>query len=312
MFISVVIPLYNKAPWVMRALHSVAGQTHPDFECLVVNDGSTDDGGALVAEFARKDSRFRLINQANAGVSAARNTGWRAAQNDWIAFLDADDEWHPHFLRTVLAVARPAAANLGIIGTNFACDHTQQKQAVAQPTGIIKNYFEDRFRRGDHILSCSTVAIRRQALAEVNGFNPQMALYEDIYTWIRIALRYDIYFIDVVLASYRNDDKHSALNRLRVAPLLHDYLVFAKLCKIDQALIKQRCCAAAYVQCLTINAATRLWRYHHRLLSLRLLLHLPHPMSHYGRQCIFRFLLDKIKRALIDGINFFRPIKHAR
>src|ERR1035441_8596585 len=100
MSISVVIPLYNKAPYVGRALSSVFRQTIQDFECIVVDDGSTDGGGDLVEKMS--DPRLRLVRQANGGVSRARNQGINLARHPLIAFLDADDEWLPGFLEANL------------------------------------------------------------------------------------------------------------------------------------------------------------------------------------------------------------------
>ena len=98
--ISVVIPLYNKERYIARAIQSALGQTYGDFELIVVDDGSTDGSVDIVSQFA--DTRLRLINQANAGVGAARNRGIKDAKYELITFLDADDEWMPDFLETVL------------------------------------------------------------------------------------------------------------------------------------------------------------------------------------------------------------------
>jgi glycosyltransferase involved in cell wall biosynthesis len=109
--VSVVVPLYNKARYVLRSLESVAAQAVEDFEVIVVDDGSTDGGGDIVAGIP--DSRFRLIRQANAGPGAARNRGLREARAPYVAFLDADDRWLPNFLSenvSILERHRSAAA----------------------------------------------------------------------------------------------------------------------------------------------------------------------------------------------------------
>jgi glycosyltransferase involved in cell wall biosynthesis len=94
--VSAIIPLYNKAPYIQRALGSVLAQTFRDFELIVVDDGSTDSGGEIVARCS--DPRVRLIRQDNAGPGAARNRGLNEAGGEFVAFLDADDEWLPAFL----------------------------------------------------------------------------------------------------------------------------------------------------------------------------------------------------------------------
>jgi glycosyltransferase involved in cell wall biosynthesis len=95
MQISVIIPAYNAAAYIERALRSVLNQSRPAGEIIVINDGSTDGTSGTLKRYAGK---IRIIEQANAGVSAARNAGIRAAAGDWIAFLDADDEWLPEKL----------------------------------------------------------------------------------------------------------------------------------------------------------------------------------------------------------------------
>ena len=93
--ISLIIPLYNAEKYLVPCLESVARQSFRDFEVLCINDGSQDGTEAIVKGFAEKDSRFRLINQENAGCSAARNHGIAVAEAPYIAFLDQDDMLHP-------------------------------------------------------------------------------------------------------------------------------------------------------------------------------------------------------------------------
>ena len=88
---SIIVPVYNVAPYLRECLDSVLAQTCPDWECICVNDGSTDGSGAILDEYAAMDSRFRVIRQANAGVSAARNAALEAAKGEWLGFVDGDD-----------------------------------------------------------------------------------------------------------------------------------------------------------------------------------------------------------------------------
>lgn len=97
--ISIIIPAYNVSPWLSATLHSVQDQTFTNWECIIVDDGSTDNPATCIPD----DPRFRLIRQANAGVSTARNRGLDEAQGTLIAFLDDDDIWHPQALERLYA-----------------------------------------------------------------------------------------------------------------------------------------------------------------------------------------------------------------
>ena len=98
---SIIIPVYNVAPYLRECLDSVLAQTFTDWECLCVNDGSTDASGAILDEYAKKDPRFRVFHKPNGGVSSARNLGLDNAKGEWTGFLDGDDIWTPHLLQLV-------------------------------------------------------------------------------------------------------------------------------------------------------------------------------------------------------------------
>ena len=103
--VSVIIPLYNKAHTIERTLRSVFSQTYTNFEVIIIDDGSTDGSTNIIKE-EFKDERLKIIVQQNKGVSYARNVGIENAKGDYIAFLDADDEWLPYYLQTVLEESR--------------------------------------------------------------------------------------------------------------------------------------------------------------------------------------------------------------
>ncbi|WP_077439417.1 glycosyltransferase family 2 protein [Rhodanobacter sp. C01] len=109
--VSVIMPVYNAAAWLRRAVDSVLAQSHANVELVAVDDGSRDDSLEILEAYARADTRVRVQRQSgNGGVAAARNAGIAAAHGDFIAFLDADDWWHPAKLERQLAGMRESGA----------------------------------------------------------------------------------------------------------------------------------------------------------------------------------------------------------
>ena len=102
--VSVIVPVYNVEPYLGPCLESLRAQTYPDLEVLLVNDGSTDGSRELCAAMARADRRFHLIDQANAGVSAARNAGLARASGKYLQFVDGDDRLSPQATETLARI----------------------------------------------------------------------------------------------------------------------------------------------------------------------------------------------------------------
>lgn len=103
--VSIIVPAYNVAPWVEETLNSVKKQTFNDFECIIVDDKSTDNTAHIVRRICDSDIRFKLVkNKYNYGVSVSRNIGMNMAKGEYISFLDADDLWHPEFISTMLNI----------------------------------------------------------------------------------------------------------------------------------------------------------------------------------------------------------------
>lgn len=203
---SVIIPLYNKSPYISKALTSVVEQTFRDFDLVVVDDGSKDDS-YKVAESILKDSsiKYQLIHQENAGVSMARNNGVLAASGDYICFLDADDWWAPSFLERMdwLINEYPDA---GIYGTNYYIvkNGRQRICVTTAKTGYI-NYCRTYAEKLQMPLSSISVAIPKDVFQSSGGFKTHLKLGEDFDLWIRIALSHKVAFLDEPLAYYFQD-----------------------------------------------------------------------------------------------------------
>lgn len=212
---SVVIPLYNKANYVEKSVRSVLGQTFRNFEVIVVDDGSTDDGFARLQSL--QDDRLHLISQKNAGVSVARNEGVTTAKYDYIAFLDADDWWDEHFLEQMakLIIDYPQAA---LYASNFY----SVKNGINRPAVI---GVADDFQRGyiDYFdvyaktfwapVNCSYVVIKKTVFVEEKGFQPFLKMGEDLDLWLRVALKHKVGYLNQFLA-YSNQDTETSQRAL--------------------------------------------------------------------------------------------------
>ncbi len=213
--LSVVIPLHNKQGQIARTLDSVLAQTVRDIEVVVVDDGSTDGGPAVVA--ACGDPRVRLHRQANGGVSAARNRGVALARCPLVAFVDADDAWHPDHLERLwrLRLAHPAAvawaANYEIVeaGGRRA---PGVRPASGPPLLLTPENFYRIALQGSPVCS-SAVMVDKAALLAAGGFPLGVRLGEDLDTWIRLLFRGPIAFDPQPGACYHADGDDRALVR---------------------------------------------------------------------------------------------------
>lgn len=194
--ISVVIPLYNKARQIETTMQSVLAQSYADFEVVVVDDGSTDGSAELVEQIG--DSRIRVVRQANAGVSAARNRGIAEAKGEFVALLDGDDLWKPNYLATQAALAAKYP-ECDVFAVNYEFQNTSgdirntviNRLPFTGEDGVLGNYFE--------VAACSTPPIcsisimtRKGAFESVDGFPVGIKSGEDLITWARLACRYKI------------------------------------------------------------------------------------------------------------------------
>ncbi|MDO5463148.1 MAG: glycosyltransferase family 2 protein [bacterium] len=136
---SIIIPVYNVAPYLRECLESVLAQSFTDWECICIDDGSTDDSGEILDAYAEKDARFRVFHQANAGVSATRNAGLQAAQGEWVWFVDGDDLIFPTALASIAQgiIAHPEVDGcvlelaMGVASPSFKEEEVRQSQVLS-------------------------------------------------------------------------------------------------------------------------------------------------------------------------------------
>jgi len=226
--VSVLVPLYNKAAYIRRCLDSILEQSWTDFELIVVNDGSSDEGPAIVGGY--DDSRIRLLSQPNAGPGAARNRGAGEASGDYLAMLDGDDSWQPDYLAQAVATLDEYPVKVA----GFSCGmmeyplerSTQQRwrEARMPPAGVFDAGPETPpatvVAMLANMLPSSTV-MRRSVFLEMGGFyaKNKCVYAEDAYLYLKTALRYSFFFDYAPRVNRYCDASELSLNFTQVRPI---------------------------------------------------------------------------------------------
>jgi glycosyltransferase involved in cell wall biosynthesis len=211
--VSVIVPAYNEPDFLAEALRSVAAQTQPPLEVIVVDDGSPRDLRAA-AESAGLGARLHFVRQDNAGGAAARNRGIALARGDWIALLDHDDRWLPHKLERQLAAAagHPEAGLVYCQLRQFGTGSDPGPFPDAAPSGRILAALLERTL----IRTLSTVLVRRDAVPPNEWFRTDLAIANDLELYYRIAERSDLVFVPEVLVEWRRTGATASANAVRL------------------------------------------------------------------------------------------------
>ena len=223
MKIDVVIPTYNRAPVLKRAIDSVLNQSYKHFHLTIVDDGSTDESGLLLAEYATHP-QVTILTQANQGVSAARNFGVKNSQNDWISFLDSDDEWLPKKLELQVQYLK-ASPQVRFL---HAEEIWMRNGVRVNPKARHSKSAPDLFRRSLELclISPSTVIMKRDLFNEHRGFNETFTVCEDYDLWLKVMAREEIGFLpDFVARKYGGhadqlSTKYPAMDYWRIKSLI--------------------------------------------------------------------------------------------
>jgi glycosyltransferase involved in cell wall biosynthesis len=219
--ISVIIPAYNAVQTLPTVLNSVRAQTYHDYEIIVVDDGSNDG----TADFLTQQPDVRYIHQENQGVSAARNRGAAEAQGEYLAFLDADDLWHPQKLDIQMNIARHLPG-FGLLGTEIKAVKTIAEPIVFGDYLKIPRVKKYNFYQLLHLLECfpSSALIPKIQYYDLGGFSRYWTVSEDRDMWQRIAYHYPYYKIPLPLTiRYQRPNSLSGGNRLY--PLIYNTLI---------------------------------------------------------------------------------------
>jgi glycosyltransferase involved in cell wall biosynthesis len=231
--ISVVIPVYQKARHIERALKSALGslaEACADFEIIVVDDGSTDGSGEIARSWidaSHRTIRARVISQDNRGVSAARNAGWRSAEGDLVLFLDADDEWTISHVGEILELAEqfPQASLMTTAWSMIrrdGCHIFHQFGIGADLKGLLPCFFR-AMSTGPMPVSSSNAAVPMWALKQTGGFPDGVTHGEDTVAWGKLALLGPVAYSPQVGAVWHQDaDNRSDVGK----PISANYMLF--------------------------------------------------------------------------------------
>lgn len=198
---SIIIPCYNGERYLAQAIDSALAQTYPQCEVIVVDDGSSDGSAAIMHNYA---GRIRIVQQANAGLPAARNAGIHVSTGDYLAFLDADDYWQPDFIAKMMQALETSGASIAYCGW----------QNVGLPGGRGAPFIPPDYEQPDKLEKMVTgvrwpvhaALTRREVVEALSGFDPQWSTCEDFAFWIRAATLHRLVRVAEVLAFYRHHD----------------------------------------------------------------------------------------------------------
>lgn len=247
--VSIIVPLYNKAPYVTKALESIASQTYTDWECIIVNDGSTDNSLEVVDAWLKENidehlcsigGHWRLINHPNAGVSAARNHGIAESNGECVCFLDADDWWTSMFLEEMMKFAEEYT-EAGLYACNYwyykpGKTHVAVKRVYSQDGKVCEDNgwggymnYPKTYCGGEMPIWTGATMLRKSIIEKREVRNEKgevfpvgITLGEDFLLWSKIALQYKVAFLNKPLAYYNNDIPASLrLTRHLHAPETH-------------------------------------------------------------------------------------------
>ena len=240
--ISVIMPCYNMASYVADSIKSVIAQSYPHWELLIVDDASTDETVSIIESYVQTDSRIRLaIKTQNSGIADTRNQCIQTAQGQFLAFLDADDIWHPEKLEKLLNFM--LEKNVGFTYSTYDWID-EEGNTLNRFINTIGNLDYETYLRNT-IIGCSTVMVNKAIIGEV--VVPKFRTSEDTATWLDILKKgYLAYAIDEPLVSYRIRRKSASSNKIKAATDLwkvyrrHEKLPFFK--------------ATYYFSCYAFNA----------------------------------------------------------
>lgn len=247
--VSVVVPFYNAEKFLDTAIQSVLNQTYPNWELLLVNDGSTDDSVAIATKYVDNKKIFLLThaNSENKGVSMSRALAIGISKGDFISFLDADDYYEANKIEKQLDVFRENPSVV-LVHSSANCINDSEKQInffyefKFDKINQAYSFLEGDFLNKNHICN-SSVTVKAEFLKKINNSFPHLFQYEDWINWILIAQYGNFFYLDEPLCSYRYHDT-SSTSYLMDNPIRFMYakleMLFILLQRTENKLIKRK------------------------------------------------------------------------
>ena len=206
--VSVVVPAFNAAKTIRETLQSISQQTHTALDVIVVDDGSTDETAAIVRSHSASDPRFRLVSKPNAGVASARNEGTKASKGEFIAFIDADDLWHPTKIEKQLKALMAGGPDTALVYSPFRVIDADGNVLASPHKYGVSGWVIYRHFHTNLVGNGSALLIRKSVLEELGGFDPWLRREgaegcEDLLLQLRIAARYRFAEVSEYLVGYR-------------------------------------------------------------------------------------------------------------
>jgi glycosyltransferase involved in cell wall biosynthesis len=211
---SIIMPLYNSSRWVRDTLQSIINQDFASWECVVINDGSTDDSAKIVEDYAKIDPRFKLITTSNKGTSEARNLGIEISKGDYLAFIDSDDLWFPSKLsQQITNLDKNIESEFTLCSyLLFVGPEAKIAGLIKSPKRILKAIAKWKGFTGEGPAAGSTLMMRSSVVSKVGLFKPELSSAADLEFLERIAFNCRYVPTFDCLVGYRRHDAQMHLN----------------------------------------------------------------------------------------------------
>jgi glycosyltransferase involved in cell wall biosynthesis len=206
--VSIVIPAFNASNTLHQTLLSVSAQTYRNLEIIVVDDGSVDHTALIAQAYSQMDPRVRLIQKSNGGVASARNAGTRASAAEFVAFIDADDLWHPTKIAKQMALLTASGNDMALVYSPFRLIDTSGMVLSSSRNHRVDGWVVNRHFYINFIGNGSSILIRKHVLEELGGYSSALLEAgaqgcEDFLLQLRIALHYQFGTVPEYLVGYR-------------------------------------------------------------------------------------------------------------